>query len=65
VAVAGALNNDMIGWAGESGRMDNTIRYSNAGIKDLQHGGAILFSNLVTYDAKYHKGTDASAFFDG
>ena len=55
----------MIGWAGESGRMDNTIRYSNAGIKDLQHGGAILFSNLVTYDAKYHKGTDASAFFDG
>ena len=63
--VAGALNNDMIGWAGESGRMDNTIRYSNAGIKDLQHGGAILFSNLVTYDAKYYKGTDASAFFDG
>lgn len=63
--VAGALNNDMIGWAGESGRMDNTIRYSNAGIKDLQHGGAFLFSNLVTYDAKYYKGTDASAFFDG
>jgi Tol biopolymer transport system component len=63
--VAGALNNDMIGWAGESARMDNTIRYSNAGIKDLQHGAAMLFSNLITYDARYYKGTDASAFFDG
>ncbi len=63
--VAGALNNDMIGWAGESARMDNTIRYSNAGIRDLQHGAAFLFSNLITYDAKYYKGTDASAFFDG
>ena len=45
--------------------MDNTIRYSNAGIRDLQHGAAFLFSNLITYDAKYYKGTDASAFFDG
>jgi Tol biopolymer transport system component len=63
--VAGALNNDMIGWAGESARMDNTIRYSNAGIRDLQHGAAFLFSHLITYDAKYYKGTDAAAFFDG
>jgi hypothetical protein len=63
--VVGALNNDMIGWAGESARMDNTIRYSNAGIRDLQHGAAFLFSNLITYDAKYYKGTDAAAFFDG
>jgi Tol biopolymer transport system component len=63
--VAGALNNDMIGWAAEGARMDNTIRYSNAGIRDLQHGAAFLFSNLITYDAKYYKGTDAAAFFDG
>ncbi len=63
--IAGALNNDMIGWAGESARMDNTIRYSNAGIKDLQHGAAFLFTKLVTYDAKYYKSTDAQAFYDG
>jgi Tol biopolymer transport system component len=63
--IVGALNNDMIGWAAESARMDNTIRYSNAGIRDLQHGAAFLFSNLITYDAKYYKGTDANAFYDG
>ena len=62
--VVGALNNDMIGWAGESSRMDNTIRYSNAGIKDLQHGAAFLFTNLITYDAKYYRGTDAGAFYE-
>jgi Tol biopolymer transport system component len=62
--VVGALNNDMIGWAGESSRMDNTIRYSNGGIKDLQHGAAFLFTNLITYDAKYYRGTDAGAFYE-
>jgi hypothetical protein len=61
--VVGALNNDMIGWAGDNGRMDNTIRYSNAGIRDIQHGAAILFSNLILYDSKYYQGTDAAAFF--
>jgi hypothetical protein len=63
--IVGALNNDMIGWAGESARMDNTIRYSNAGIRDVQHGAAFLFTDLVLYDAKYYKSTDAAAFFDG
>jgi len=63
--IAGALNNDMIGWAGESARMDNTIRFSNAGIRDIQHGAAILFSDLILYDAKYYKSTDAAAFYDG
>ena len=63
--VVGALNNDMIGWAGESSRMDNTIRYSNAGIRDIQHGASFLFTNLILYDAKYYKGTDANAFYDG
>jgi Peptidase family M28/WD40-like Beta Propeller Repeat len=61
--VVGALNNDMIGWGGESGRMDNTIRYSNAGIRDIQHGAAFLFTTLVLYDAKYYQGTDAAAFY--
>ena len=63
--IAGALNNDMIGWAGEGGRMDNTIRYSNQGIRDVQHGAAFLFTNLVLYDAKYYRGTDAAAFYEG
>lgn len=63
--IAGALNNDMIGWAGEGGRMDNTIRYSNPGIRDVQHGAAFLFTNLVLYDAKYYRGTDAAAFYEG
>jgi Tol biopolymer transport system component len=62
--IVGALNNDMIGWSGEGGRMDNTIRYSNPGIRDIQHGAALLFSNLVLYDAKYYRGTDAAAFYE-
>lgn len=63
--VVGALNNDMIGWAAEGPRMDNTIRYSNAGIRDIQHGAAFLFTSLILYDAKYYKGTDANAFYNG
>lgn len=62
--VVGALNNDMIGWAGESARMDNTIRFSNAGIRDIQHGASFLFTNLILYDARYYRSTDAAAFFD-
>ena len=62
--VVGALNNDMIGWAGEGPRLDNTIRYSNPGIKDVQHGAAFLFTDLITYDAKYYRSTDAQAFYD-
>ena len=36
VKLVGALNNDMIGWANDH-RLDNTIRYSNPGIRDIQH----------------------------
>jgi hypothetical protein len=61
--VAGALNNDMFGWSNDH-RLDNTIRYSNAGVRDVQHAGAFLFSDLVTYDARYYKNTDAHALFD-
>ena len=57
--VVGALNNDMIGWANDQ-RLDNTIRYSNPGIRDIQHGAAMLFTNLITYDALYYKSTDAA-----
>ena len=61
--LVGALNNDMIGFANDQ-RLDNTIRYSNDGIRDIQHAAAFLFTNLITYDAKYYKSTDAAAYYD-
>jgi peptidase M28-like protein/fibronectin type III domain protein len=61
--VVGALNNDMIGWA-NTARLDNTIRYSNAGIRDIQHAAAMQFSRLITYDALYYKSTDAAAYYE-
>jgi hypothetical protein len=61
--IVGALNNDMIGWANDY-RLDNTIRYSNAGIRDIQHGAAMEFTNLITYDALYYKNTDAAAYYE-
>jgi hypothetical protein len=61
--VAGALNNDMVGWTNDA-RLDNTIRYSNPGIRDIQHGAAMLFTRLITYDALYFKGTDAASYYD-
>ena len=63
VHVLGALNNDMVGWMNDS-RLDNTIRYSNPGIRDIQHGAAMLFTRLITYDALYFKGTDAASLYD-
>jgi hypothetical protein len=61
--IAGALNNDMVGWMNDE-RLDNTIRYSNPGIRDIQHAAAMLFTRLITYDALYWKGTDAMSFYD-
>ncbi len=61
--IVGALNNDMIGWANDH-RLDNTIRYSNPGIRDVQHAAAMQFSNLITYDALYYKNTDAAAYYE-
>jgi hypothetical protein len=61
--IVGALNNDMIGWSNDQ-RLDNTIRYSNSGIRDIQHGAAMLFTKLITYDALYFKSTDAAAYYD-
>ena len=63
VQIAGALNNDMIGWANDH-RLDNTIRYGSPGIRDLQHAAALQFTRLITYDARYFRGTDAHAYFD-
>jgi hypothetical protein len=61
--IVGALNNDMIGWANDH-RLDNTIRYSNDGLRDLQHAAAFLFTNLITYDARYYQNTDAHAYYE-
>ena len=63
VKVVGALNNDMIGWANDQ-RLDDTIRYSNRGIRDIQHAAAMQFSRLITYDTLYYKGTDAASYYD-
>lgn len=63
IQVVGALNNDMMGWSNDH-RMDNTIRYSNPGLRDVQHAAAIQFSRLITYDAFYYKNTDANALYD-
>jgi len=63
VQIAGVLNNDMIGWT-RSHRLDNTIRYSNDGIRDIQHAAAHYFSDLITYDARYYRGTDGAVFYD-
>lgn len=62
--VVGALNNDMLGWTNDD-RLDNTVRYANSGLRDLQHAAAFLFSDLITYDAHYYKFTDAHSLVDG
>ncbi|MFC2166869.1 M28 family peptidase [Acidobacteriota bacterium] len=61
--IVGALNNDMIGWC-ENNRMDNTIRYSNEKIRDIQHAASFLFTELITYDTRYIKSTDAAAYYE-
>ncbi|MGH7536771.1 MAG: M20/M25/M40 family metallo-hydrolase, partial [Gemmatimonadales bacterium] len=62
--VVAALNNDMVGWSNDD-RIDDTIRYSNDGLRDLQHAAAFLFTDLITYDARYYKFTDAHSLYDG
>src|SRR6185503_6755440 len=61
--IVGVLNNDMGGWV-EDGRLDDTIRYSSAYVRDIQHSAAFLFTKLITYDARYYRGTDAGTFYD-
>lgn len=63
IKIVGALNNDMVGWANDS-RLDNTIRYSNEGIRDIQHAAASIFTDMITYDALYYKNTDAHAYYE-
>ncbi len=62
--IAGVLNNDMGGWM-EDGRLDDTIRYASDYLRDVEHAAAIQFSKLITYDARYYRGTDAGTFYEG
>ena len=61
--VVAALNNDMVGYANDD-RLDNTVRYSSAEVRDVQHAAALLFTDLILYDAHYYKSTDAHALYD-
>ncbi len=61
--VLAALNNDMIGWTNDH-RLDDTIRYSNAGIRDVLHAAAFGFSRLITYDSRYIKSTDSVPLYE-
>lgn len=58
-----ALNDDMMGCSNDQ-RLDNTIRYSSPGIRDVQHGAALGFSRLITYDALCCRSTDAAVFHE-
>ena len=61
--VLAAVNNDMIGWTNDH-RLDDTIRFTNAGIRDLLHAAAFGFSRLVTYDTRYVKSTDSVPLYE-
>jgi hypothetical protein len=61
--IAADINNDMIGWADDH-RLDDTIRFANAGLRDIQHAAAFLFSRLITYDTRYVMSTDGQSFYD-
>jgi len=61
--IMAGLNNDMIGWANDN-RLDDTIRYTNAGIRDVLHAAAQGFSRLITYDTHYIKSTDSVPLYE-
>ena len=53
----------MIGWSNDH-RLDSTIRYANAAVRNLQHASSFLFSNHITYDSRYYRSTDAARYYD-
>jgi len=61
--VIAGLNNDVVGWMNDN-RFDDTIRYSNAGIRDAEHAAALGFTRLITYDTHYVKSTDAVPLYE-
>ncbi|MDP2916286.1 MAG: M28 family peptidase [Candidatus Aminicenantes bacterium] len=61
--IAADINNDMIGWTNDH-KLDDTIRFANSGLRDIQHAAAFLFSKMITYDARYVRSTDGASFYD-
>jgi hypothetical protein len=61
--VMAGLHDDVVGWMNDN-RFDDTIRYSNAAIRDIEHAAAIGFTKLITYDTHYVKSTDAASLYD-
>ncbi len=57
------INNDTFAWT-RIGRIESTVRYSNPTFKDIQHGAARLFTELVTHDARMFQSSDGRSFFD-
>src|SRR5262249_8150377 len=64
VRVMADLNNDTFGWTRE-GRVEATVRFSNADIRDVEHGAALGCTSLVTHDARMFQSSDGGAFFEG
>lgn len=59
----GAINNDMVGYRNDE-RLDNAVRYSSAGVRDIQHAAALRFTGMATYDTRYFERTDAHAYVE-
>jgi hypothetical protein len=61
--VVANINNDTFGWA-RTGRLEATARFSNPAMRDVEHGAALLFSDLVTFEARFFHSSDGRAFWD-
>jgi len=62
--VVADINNDTFGWT-RIGRLESTVRYSNPAFLDVEHGAALQFTDLVTYEARMFQSSDGGAFFEG
>jgi len=61
--VVADINNDTFGWT-RIGRLESTVRYSNPAFRDIQHGAALQFTDLVTYEARMFRTSDGGSFFE-
>jgi len=61
--VVGNINNDTFGWT-RNGRLESTVRFSNPAMRDIGHGAALQFTDLVTFEARMFQSSDGRAFWD-
>jgi hypothetical protein len=61
--VVGNINNDTFGWT-RNGRLESTVRFSNPAMRDIEHGAALQFTDLVTFEARMFQSSDGRAFWD-